>query len=323
MSEPLTAIAVGSVAVAATCAILIVADFAVGYRQPMTVMAVVWPVTALYFGPVGLWAYARWGRPRTERWRAEHGVRETIPGDVRTDGNKAPDHKAPDPAPSVIALADSHCGAGCTLGDILGASVVFALGLEFAGRALWAELVVDFLLAYGLGVVFQYLTIAPMRGLGPVDGLIAALRADTLSLISFEIGLFTWMILLQLVLFGSDPLTPAGVLADDAGGHDPGLRNGLPGQRVAHPARLQGAHVGGLCETIDGRPSRPPRSDLWGARAAEWHALRRAGGRRVRRRTCRGESKAGRPQPAPMDCQSSLVGEVGVEPTRPSRDTGS
>ncbi len=92
--------------------------------------------------------------------------------------------------------------------DIIGASVVFVIGLQVAGMSLWVDLVVDFTLAFALGIVFQYMTIAPMRHLGRIDGLKAALRADTLSLVAFEIGLFAWMILLQLVIFAPRPLEP-------------------------------------------------------------------------------------------------------------------
>jgi len=42
----------------------IIADiYGGGYRQRMTVMEAVWPVTALYFGPVAVVAYRAWGRP--------------------------------------------------------------------------------------------------------------------------------------------------------------------------------------------------------------------------------------------------------------------
>ncbi len=75
------------------------------------------------------------------------------------------------------------------------------LGLSIAGLTLWPELAVDFVLAFSLGIVFQYFTIAPMRGLGLRDGVVAALKADTLSLIAFEVGLFAWMIFVQIVAF--------------------------------------------------------------------------------------------------------------------------
>ncbi len=38
-------------------------------------------------------------------------------------------------------------------------------------------------------------------GLGLRDGLKAALKADALSLLAFEVGLFGWMALMQLVFF--------------------------------------------------------------------------------------------------------------------------
>ena len=40
------------------------------------------------------------------------------------------------------------------------------------------------------------------------DGIIAALKADTLSLTAFEIGLFGWMAIMQLVLFPGPHLKP-------------------------------------------------------------------------------------------------------------------
>ena len=40
-----------------------------------------------------------------------------------------------------------------------------------------------------------------MRGLRPREGIVAALKADTLSLTFFEVGLFGWMALAYFVLF--------------------------------------------------------------------------------------------------------------------------
>ena len=147
-----------------------------GHRQHMAVMEVVWPVTALYLGPIALLLYWRIGRPPN-------------------------DHVEDRPMPAATTLAVSHCGAGCTIGDIIGSTLVFVFAIQVAGLALWPELVIDFTLAFSLGLVFQFLTIAPMRGLGLRDGLVAAAKADTLSLVAFEVGLFGWMILVQLVLF--------------------------------------------------------------------------------------------------------------------------
>ncbi len=172
-----------SLVVAVACAAAILFDiYGRGYRQRMGVMEAVWPITALYAGPVGLWAYRVVGRPKSPRWQEEHGRREH-------------------PFPVAVAVGVMHCGGGCTLGDIIGATLVALAGLELAGQALWPELGVDYALAFTLGIGFQYFSIAPMRGLGVRAGIIAALKADTLSLSAFEVGLFGWMVVVQLVLF--------------------------------------------------------------------------------------------------------------------------
>lgn len=44
-----------------------------------------------------------------------------------------------------------------------------------------------------------------MRHLGVWDGLVAALKADTASLIAFEVGMFAFMALNRLVLFTTPP----------------------------------------------------------------------------------------------------------------------
>ena len=80
--------------------------------------------------------------------------------------------------PVSVGIGVCHCGAGCTLGDIAGAWLVFALGLTIAGLALPYEYAFDFTLAFLLGIAFQYFAIAPMRGLGLRDGLREALKAD-------------------------------------------------------------------------------------------------------------------------------------------------
>lgn len=49
-------------------AALILADIYLrGYRQHLKVMEAVWPLTALYAGPLAVAAWARWGRPMSRR----------------------------------------------------------------------------------------------------------------------------------------------------------------------------------------------------------------------------------------------------------------
>ena len=163
-----------------------------GYRQHMRIMEAVWPVTALYFGPVAVWGYHRFGRPKTHRWLTEH------------DREQPPDK----PGWAATALGVSHCGAGCTLGDIIAEFVVFSLALTIAGEALYPAYIGDYIGAVALGIVFQYFAIAPMRGLGPRRGLVEAAKADILSLTAFEIGLFGWMALMTFVFFPGGSVQP-------------------------------------------------------------------------------------------------------------------
>lgn len=153
--------------------------------QQMGVMAWVWPITALYAGPVAVWGYRRFGRPMSPTWRREQGW----------------DDPPPKPRWATTSVGVSHCGAGCTLGDIVAETAIFALGITIAGRALWAEFIGDYVLAILLGLAFQYFAIAPMRGLGLRQGLVVAAKADILSLTAFEVGLFAWMAFQALVLF--------------------------------------------------------------------------------------------------------------------------
>jgi hypothetical protein len=53
--------------------------------------------------------------------------------------------------------------------------------------------VLAFLLAYALGILFQFFSVAPMQGLGVRDGLVQAVKIDTLSLLAYEIGMFGFM----------------------------------------------------------------------------------------------------------------------------------
>ncbi|MGN6608817.1 MAG: DUF4396 domain-containing protein [Jatrophihabitans sp.] len=182
----LTVVAWAALALAFACLAVIAADIWVArHRQPMRVMEAVWPVTALYLGPAAVWGYWRFGRTRSRRWLRAHG---------RDEPPEAPRWAS-------VATGVSHCGAGCTLGDIIAEFAVFGLGLTIAGQALLAEYIGDYVLAVALGLVFQFFAIAPMRGLGVRDGLIAAAKADILSLTAFEVGLFGWMALMSLVFF--------------------------------------------------------------------------------------------------------------------------
>ena len=87
----------------------------------------------------------------------------------------------------------AHCGAGCALGDFIGDWIAFTTAFTLLGSELGGKLLLAFALANLFEIVFQYFSIAPMRGLGLRDGVVAAVKVDTLSLLAYEIGMFAWM----------------------------------------------------------------------------------------------------------------------------------
>ncbi|BDI34062.1 hypothetical protein CCAX7_61130 [Capsulimonas corticalis] len=119
-------------------------------------------------------------------------------GDIADEG--ASRSQAEPPRRSVF-IGVTHCGAGCALGDIIAERAMRSSGWTIAGDTFWAAVAADFLLAYFLGIVFQYFSIVPMRGLGFRQGIIAAVKADTLSIVAYEAGMLAWMGLIHFVLF--------------------------------------------------------------------------------------------------------------------------
>ena len=196
------------------CAGVLVYDIFVNQRrQPMGVMDVVFPITALYFGPFAVAFYWRWARAPRRATADSQTADVAMPSmamaaNVQSqsfseshrmgDSNSFPEDR---PRWVVMATECSHCGSGCTLGDVIAEFAIFALGLTIAGLTLPVEYIGDYLFAVGLGIVFQYFAIAPMRGLGLRDGVKAAAKADLVSLSFFEIGLFGWMALMAFVFF--------------------------------------------------------------------------------------------------------------------------
>jgi hypothetical protein len=187
-----------SLGIAFFCAIVIAVDVA-RHPQKMGIMNIVWPVTALYGSVFAVWAYFHYGRKKTKEAQAHISEEQH-----KQMMKEAKEH----PKPSQISIAASHCGAGCTLGDIVADFAVFGFALTLWHSDLWASFVIDYILAWTLGIVFQYFTIAPMRGLSLFPGIWAAIKADTLSITSWQLGMYGWMLLTYFVIFPHPHLQP-------------------------------------------------------------------------------------------------------------------
>jgi hypothetical protein len=169
-----------SLATAGVCSVVLAVDV-LRHPQHMWIMNLVWPITALYAGPIAMWAYYRHGR-------AHH-------------------HAMQKPFAVTVGLASTHCGAGCVLGDILAEwSIVLipGLGALLFRTPMFNAWLVDYVLAYLFGIVFQYFTIAPMRKLRIGPGIWAAVRADTLALTAWQIGMYGWMAIAVYLIFGHE-----------------------------------------------------------------------------------------------------------------------
>jgi hypothetical protein len=186
-----------SLALVFVCALAIAGDL-VRHRQPMGIMNIVWPVTALYWSLAALVFYFRAGRSSRHSGMEQHGGEHAH---ERDPAKKQLNWKQ-------VAIATSHCGAGCALADIVVEFTLFALGVKLLGSELWASYLWDFIAAWALGIVFQYFSIQPMRHLAPLDGLKAAVKADTLSIIAFQAGMYLWMAITRFWLFPNPHLHP-------------------------------------------------------------------------------------------------------------------
>ena len=63
---------------------------------------------------------------------------------------------------------------------------------------------IDFACAFAIGIVFQYFTIVPMRKLPFGKGVVQALKADTLSLTAWQVGMYGWMAIVRFGIFGTE-----------------------------------------------------------------------------------------------------------------------
>ena len=183
--------------------VILIDELVLCHRQHMAVMSLVHPITALYWGPVWLWAYFRNGRDSSHKLMHQEAERLAHRG-ADVEELKRKGESTENLRPWHVGNAVSHCGAGCTLGDIGGEWFLFAIGapvLGVLGTYGW-EIVVDFVLAWTLGIAFQYFTIVPMReDVGKLAGIWQAVKVDTLSILSFQVGLFGWMALAHFALF--------------------------------------------------------------------------------------------------------------------------
>ena len=189
-------LSIAALVLGALCAGLILIDV-LRHPQKMAVMNVVWPVTALFGTALTVWGYFHYGRDsRREAVQHAEAAHRTQPS-------------VSQPFAAIVGKGTLHCGAGCMIGDLMAEWLAFFLPVVAAWcgwhslfeEKTFAVWILDFVFAFGLGIVFQYFAIVPMRALSPGKGIVAALKADTLSLAAWQIGMYGCMAIAQFYLY--------------------------------------------------------------------------------------------------------------------------
>lgn len=221
-----TIIGVFFLTTALICALFIAVDLRT-HKQGMKIMAPVWVLTGLWASILGLIAYLLIGRSKkstNEDSKAMHtsdfdsmspqkmnmrsmkmdntnmenmDMKNMKMDNIGMENMDMKNMKGMDmnlPKWQSIGLSALHCGAGCTLADIIGESFTGLHPIYIGGSFLIGAWVFDYILALIIGVYFQYAAIREMDSKITIQKAIEkATKADFLSLTSWQIGMYGWM----------------------------------------------------------------------------------------------------------------------------------
>ncbi len=162
-----------------------------GYRQPLRAMEAVWPITAIYAGPLAWWAYHRWGRPATPRCQQQHGRAPRLG------------------LPATAAVQTIPGGAVSFVGHMIAMPLVMWTGMTIAGQGVWPMMLLIAAFALPLLIAFEYHSLSLTDGIRSVgQRLWAASRISVLAIVAFDVGMGASMLLVAFVL-GYSPASMA------------------------------------------------------------------------------------------------------------------
>lgn len=184
--------------------------------QRMGIMNSVWLLTGLWASVFGLWAYFSFGRsrhwtldkPSPTNTKTPLNDDSAMPGMTMegmqmegTNNMEMADMPMPmRPKWQSATLSTLHCGAGCTLADLIGEWLLFFFPIAIGGSLLAGSWVTDYLLALLIGIGFQYAAIRGMERLLSRGKVIRrAAKADILSLTAWQVGMYGWMAIVIFV----------------------------------------------------------------------------------------------------------------------------
>ena len=167
----------------------------VKHPQHMKIMNYVWPINALWGGPLILWAYFTLGIHRHMHMSHNMNMHKDQKHDMENMSHSNLQHNMGKYQHfwQGIVVDALHCGAGCSLADLIGSFVFFYLiPFSIAGQSIFGEWVFDYVLALIVGVFFQYQAIKPMSKDSKITTWIRAFKIDFWSLTSWQIGMYSW-----------------------------------------------------------------------------------------------------------------------------------
>lgn len=181
------------------------------HPQKMKIMMPVWVLTGLWGSYIGLLFYLIVGRTPDPEAHVMNGANKDFNKDKTTETGMqmgmnmemhphmplTPLH----PEPSKVFVSTLHCGAGCSLADLVGEGVLAGIPFVLAGNVWVGRWIVDYILALLFGVLFQYAAIQPMLHLPPGKAFLRAFRIDFLSLTAWQAGMYAWMAVVMFLLF--------------------------------------------------------------------------------------------------------------------------
>lgn len=168
-------------------------------RQPMRIMNSVWILTGLWASFFGLWAYYAFGRVKRcaldEKQEHAGGMDGMKSGGMDMSGMRMGEMAMPPRSRwQSVVLSTLHCGAGCTLADLVGEWFLYFVPVAIGGSLIAGSWVIDYILALGFGIGFQYAAIRGMEPKAPRGEIVRrAAKADILSLTAWQAGMYGWM----------------------------------------------------------------------------------------------------------------------------------
>jgi hypothetical protein len=161
---------------------LIVTDIYLrGHRQSSPAMGVIWPLTAIYAGPLALWMYYRWGRQSTAQRQQKT--------------------QAPPPGPHATAAVQCLPGAAASfVAHLLVMPLVMWTGVTIAGRSIWPMILLIVVFALPLLTAFEYQSLQSAPPQPRHRRLLTAAVISTLAIIAFDLGMGAAMLLVGFKL---------------------------------------------------------------------------------------------------------------------------